>query len=135
MTKINISANLRDILKTVILLIISALISYSILKWTKESSNVYIFYILSVIIVSKITEGYRYGFTASFLGIIIVYNCFSLSGIQFLPSQTGYHLTLVGMFIIAVIISAATANLKSHVKEAERREAKTVQLNEISRKL
>ncbi|WOO35223.1 ATP-binding protein [Anaerocolumna sp. AGMB13020] len=135
MTKTYFSANLWDILKTVSLLLISAFISYWVLGWTKESSNVYIFYILSVIIISKITEGYRYGFTASFLGIIIVYNCFSLSGIQFLPSQTGYHLTLVGMFIIAVIISAAMANLKSHVKEAERREAKTVQLNEISRKL
>lgn len=135
MQKSNISIIISDILKTTLVLTASAFLSYYIIKGTGESSNAYIFYILSVIIISKITEGYLCGFGASFAGIIIVYYCFLISGIRFLPSQRGYHLTLAGMFIISVIIGATTGNLKKHVREAESREEKTLHLNEISRKL
>lgn len=135
MQKFNISIIISDILKTTLILAASAFLSYYVIKGTGESSNAYIFYVLSVIFISKITEGYLCGFGASFLGILIVYYSILISDIRFLSAPRGYHLTLSGMFIISVIISAVMANLKKHVREAESREEKTLHLNEISRKL
>lgn len=135
MRKAQTSILISDILKTALLLTASAFLSFTVLSRTGEGSNVYIFYILSVIIISKITEGYLCSFLASFLGILIVYYCFFFSNIHFHSSLRGYHLTLAGMFIISVIISITTANLKKLVEEAVSREEKTVKLNEISRKL
>ncbi len=135
MQKPDTSVILSDILKTVLILSASAILSYLIIHKTGEDSNVYIFYILSVIIISKITEGYFCSFIASFLGILVVYYCLFFLNLRFTPSSEGYHLTLAGMFIISVIISMTTANLKKHAREAEIREEKTRQLNEISRKL
>lgn len=135
MSKTTVSVIISDILKIILTLLTSAILSVVVTRQTGEYSNVYIFYILSIIVISKITESYFSGFIASFLGIAIVYYYIFFSNILSLSYNHGYHLTLTGMFIICIIISAMTASLKKHINETEEREEKTVKLNEIGRKL
>lgn len=135
MRKENTPVIISDILKTTLILSASAILSFFAIQATGKDSDTYIFYILSVIIVSKVTEGYLYSFIASCLGIITSCCCLFFSDTRFLLFQKGYPLTLGAMFLISVIISTTTASLKRHVREALNREEKTMKLNEISRNL
>lgn len=125
----------KDTLKTLGMLGLATLASFFLWSWESGDRNVVVIYILSVLIISRITSGYFYGIAASVLGVLAANFFFSYP--QFTPDflRTRYPITFVIMLLVALITSALTARIKTQAKLSVEREWRTEVLYEINRSL
>lgn len=130
---------LYDSLKTLGLLVLATISSFLYVKISNNTNNVAICYILAVVLISRLTNGYFWGILSALLGIIggnffFTYPLFKLDF-----SQNGGPTTFLGMLFISIVISTLTAHIKEQAKQAYEREESTKQLNamlnEITKKL
>lgn len=124
-----------DMLKTMIILIAITLLSAGLKAFGMGHQDAIMMYILSVLIISRITSGYSYGVLASILSVLIFNFFFIEPYFTFNAIQKGYPVTFVIMLIVALITSALTVRIKSQAKLAEDREQRTEVLYEINKKL
>lgn len=99
------------------------------------TDHVIMFYILSVLVISRTTSGYVYGLAGSVLSVLAFNFLFTEPRFTFSAVQAGYPITFIIMLLVAVITSALTARIKTQAKLAVERERRTEVLYEINKKL
>ncbi|QOX62416.1 sensor histidine kinase KdpD [Anoxybacterium hadale] len=131
----NIVLSWGDTMKTLGILALATLLSKGINTFIYDDQNVITVYILSVMIISRITNGYFYGMTASFLSVLLFNFFFTIPYYTFAALQPEYPVTFMIMFIAAFLISTLTMQIKTQVKISAEREHRTKLLYEINKKL
>lgn len=124
-----------DALKTIGCLIAATLLSMGLQAADIGDQNVIMVYILSVLIISRITMGHLYGMTASVLSVLLFNFFFTVPYYTFNAIQPGYPITFVIMFLAAFITSTTTVRIKSQIRLSVEREHRTKILYEINKKL
>ncbi|MBC3797945.1 sensor histidine kinase [Acetobacterium tundrae] len=137
--KIRIGKNLylswQDAFKTVGLLMIATLFSWGLNTLNIGNQNIIMVYILSVQVISRITMGYVYGIAASVLSVLTFNFFFTVPYFTFHSIQKGYPITFFIMLLVALITSALTVRIKTHIRLAVEKEHRTEILYEINKKL
>ncbi|MHB8074060.1 DUF4118 domain-containing protein [Desulfosporosinus fructosivorans] len=131
----NLFLSWYDTLKTSGLLTAATLLSMGLRTLNIGDHNIIMVYILSVLVVSRITMGYFYGIVASILSVIAFNFFFTVPYYTLNTIQPGYPITFVIMFLVAFITSALTVRIKIQARLAVEREHRTEVLYEINKKL
>ncbi|MBC3889769.1 DUF4118 domain-containing protein [Acetobacterium paludosum] len=131
----NLYLSWQDAFKTVGLLMIATLFSWGINTLNIGNQNIIMVYILSVQVISRITMGYVYGIAASVLSVLTFNFFFTVPYFTFHSIQKGYPITFFIMLLVALITSALTVRIKTHVRLAVEKEHRTEILYEINKKL
>ncbi len=124
-----------DTLKTITILVAATFISFGLRALDLGDQNLIMVYILSVLIVSRVTNGYLYGIVASLLSVMTFNFFFTDPYYTFNAIRAGYPITFAIMLLVALIVSALTVRIKTQVKTAVEREKRTEILYEINKKL
>ncbi len=124
-----------DTLKTIGILSAATLVSMGLRIIDIDDQNVIMLYILSVLIISRITTGYLYGMVASILSVLLFNFFFTLPYFTFNAIQPGYPVTFVIMLLAAFITSTLTVRIKTQVRLSVEREHRTKLLYEINKML
>lgn len=97
--------------------------------------NIIMVYILSILIISRVTTGYLYGVVGSVLSVLAFNFLFTVPYYTFNAIQPGYPITFFIMLLVALITSAMTIRVKIQARLAVEREHRTEVLYEINKKL
>lgn len=133
--KNNFESTGTNVLKTITVLTMACVISAGLKAIRMGDQNIIMMYILSVLIISRITSGYMYGALASFLSVLIFNFLFTEPYFTFNATQKDYPVTFAIMLIVALITSTLTVRIKAQAKLAEESEKRTEILYEINKKL
>lgn len=133
--KRNLFLSWSDTLKTIGVLITVTILSMILRRFEFGDQNVVMFYILSVLFISRITMGYVYGVLASALSVLTFNFFFTLPYFSFDFVQSGHYVTFIFMLIVALITSTSTFRIKTQAQLAVERERRTEVLYEINKKL
>ncbi len=131
----SVSFSVADTLKTLGCLIAATLICKVLQVLNIGDQNIIMVYILSVLVVSRMTMGYAYGVIASILSVLTFNFFFTVPYYTFNAIQPGYPVTFLVMLLIALITSALTFRVKAQAQLAVQRERRTEVLYEINKKL
>lgn len=131
----NLFLSWYDALKTIGLLTAATFLSMGLRTLDIGDQNIIMVYILSVLVVSRITMGYIYGVFASVLSVLTYNFFFTVPYFTFNAIQSGYPITFIIMLLIALITSALTVRIKTQARLAVEREHRTQVLYEINKKL
>ena len=131
----NFSFSWADASKTLFLLAAATLLSFGLRKLDIGDQNIIMVYILSVLVISRSTEGYVYGIIASVISVLTFNFFFTEPYLTFTALQAGYPITFLIMLLIAMITSTLTVHIKTEARFAVRREHRTGVLYEINKKL
>ncbi len=105
---------LKDAALTVAILTACTLISVPLSETSADNNPFAIpIYILAVALISRFTNGYIYGITASLAAAVCVNYLFTYPFRQFDFTLTGYPLTFGVMVLVSAIISAQTTRVKT----------------------
>ena len=130
-----VSLSMQDMIRMLFTLLITTLISVLLAAFDMKNQNFIMLYILSVLIISKITSGFIYGIIASVLCVIIDNFFFIEPYYSLNVLQRDYPITFFVMLMTALITSAMTNRIKSQAKQAQEKEQKIEVLYEINKKL
>ena len=130
-----ISFTWRDASKTIGIITITTLISGVLSSVNLKNQNIILLYILSILIISRVTTGYIYGIVASVLCVLIDNYIFMEPIFAFNIVQSDYPITFTVMLLTALITSTMTVRVKSQAEFAQSREQRTEVLYEINKKL
>ncbi|MBC3803289.1 DUF4118 domain-containing protein [Acetobacterium fimetarium] len=131
----NLSFSRTDALKTAAILIAATLFSLVIHNLGIGTPNIIMVYLLSVLVVSRMTMGYVYGVAASVLSVLVFNFFFTVPYYTFHAIQKDYPVTFFIMLIVALITSALTVRIKTQARFAVERAHRTEILYEINKKL
>ncbi len=111
----------------------------SLLKMTTTSDvHVPLIFVLAVLVVSLLTEGYFYGFLASLISVVGVNFAFTYPYLKLDFSIYGYPLTFLTMLAVGFAVSTLTSRLKAEEElriESEREKMRANLLRAISHDL
>lgn len=124
-----------DCAKTAVLLVMATLISLGLRMVGIGDQNIIMTYILSVLVVSRITKGHVFGIIASVASVLSFNFFFTEPTYTFNAIQAGYPITFLIMLVVALITSTLTVRIKTQAKLAVQRERRTEVLYEINKKL
>ncbi|WP_438434914.1 DUF4118 domain-containing protein [Gorillibacterium sp. sgz500922] len=113
----------------------ATLVSFGLRSAQLGERNVMMIYILSVLVISRITPGYLYGIAGSVLSVLLYNFFFTEPYYTFNAIQSGYPITFIIMLIVALITSALTVRIKTQARLAAERERRTEVLYEINKRL
>jgi Osmosensitive K+ channel histidine kinase len=131
--KINFSW--KDSAKTLGLLVAATLLCLGLRKLGIGEQNIIMTYILSVLVISRVTGEHVYGVIASVVSVLTFDFFFTEPYFTFNTIQAGYPITFLIMLLIALITSTLTVRSKTQERLAVQRERRTEVLYEISKKL
>lgn len=124
-----------DALKTLGLLLAATLLSFGFQALTIGDQNMIMVYILSVLIVSRVTGGYVYGVAASIFSVLLFNFFFTEPYFTLYAIRPGYPITFGIMLLVALMMSALTVRTKVQANLAVTRGHRTDVLYEINKKL
>lgn len=124
-----------DTVKTIFILIAATLLNMGLQALDIGEQNLIIVYILSVLIISRITTGYLFGMIASVLSVLAFNFFFTMPYYTFNAIQPGYPITFFFMFLVAFITSTMTVHIRTQVRLSVEREHRIRILYEINKKL
>lgn len=90
-------------------------------------------YILAVVLVSRMTQGYFWGILTSFLGVVAANFFFTYPYFYVNFLLPGYQVTFIIMLVISLTVSAVTAKSKVENISAKEREKRSESLNKLNR--
>lgn len=138
-SRVRITENLYiswvDSFKTLGILIAATLLSMGLQVANIGDQNVIMVYILSVLVISRITMGHLYGMASSVFSVLLFNFFFTEPYYTFNAIQSGYPITFVFMFLAAFFTSTLTVRIKTQVRLSVEREHRTKILYEINKKL
>ena len=135
--------SIKDTLTLIVIILISVLI-LNILQlingndtYTSSISDAYIssIFVLMVMIVSRLTNGYLYGMVASFIGVLGINYVYTYPYFKLNFSIPGYHIAFAATFITAIITSTMTTRIKRQEHfyvESEKEKLKTALFRSVS---
>ena len=124
-----------DFTKTMGLLMAATVLSLGLRRLDIGDQNIIMAYILSVLIISRITTGHVYGVIASVISVLTFNFFFTEPYYTFNTIQAGYSVTFLIMLLVALITSTLTVRIKTQASLAVQRERRTEVLYEINKKL
>jgi two-component system sensor histidine kinase KdpD len=137
--RIHVGKNLyfswKDGIKTLGIILAATAVSFALQELNIRDQNIIMVYILSVLIISRVTEGYVYGILASLINVLVFNYFFTIPYYTFNAIQQGYPITFLIMLLVALITNALTVRMKTQAKLAVEREHRTEVLYEINKKL
>jgi two-component system sensor histidine kinase KdpD len=110
------SLNARDLLITAGAAGIAFVICAFLRMLSEADIFVPLIFVLTVLIVSRLTEGYFYGIFTSLVAVFGVNYAFTYPYFAFNFTISGYPITFLSMFIVSVITSALTTQVKRQEK-------------------
>ncbi len=125
----------KDSVKTALILVLSVALSELLRELHVGDQNLILVYILSVVIISRITHGYVYGIIAAILSVFVFDFLITYPRFGFSIIQPTYPITFVIMLIVSLIISTLTMRIKAQALIAVEKEHRTRILYEFNRKL
>lgn len=125
----------KDALKSFLLLILATLVSFGLRAFGIGEQNIIMVYILSVLVISRITIGYLYGVISSFFSVLAFNFFFTVPYYTLHAIQAGYPITFFIMLLVSLLTSALTVRIKTQASLALERERRTEILYEITKKL
>ncbi len=132
----NFNLSLMDTIKTIFILIIATLMSILFQKMNiVGDQNIIMIYILSVLVVSRVTKGYFYGVLSSIITVLTFNFFFTDPYYTFNTINAAYPITFIIMLLVALIMSTVTMQIKNQVKIATERQKDTEILYEINKRL
>ena len=105
-------AVVRDWLITLGLLLLGFVISTLLLLVEPNSGVISMIFVLIVVLTARLTDGYIFGITASFVGVICVNYVFTYPYLEFNFTISGYPLTFLTMLTVSLIVSTLTSQIK-----------------------
>lgn len=126
---------LNDFFKTVTLLLCATLIAYLFNTMAQTATNIAIVYMMFIVIIARITSGYRWGILASIVGVIAVNYFFTEPFMEIDFQKNGYPITFLGMLAISLITGTTTAHLKEQTRMSSERERILDKLNSLNSQL
>jgi len=121
--------------KMLVALAVATGVSYGLSVANLGDQNIIMVYILSVIVISRITTGYIYGIIASLIAVVAFNFIFVDPVYTFGVIAPDYPITLAIMLGVALLTSALTARVKRQARLAAKREQRTQILYEIGKAL
>jgi two-component system sensor histidine kinase KdpD len=125
----------KDSWKSIALLIAATLLSFLLRAWNIGDQNIIMVYLISVLVISKVTDGYAYGIVSAVLSALTFNFFFVEPYYTFNAIQAGYPVTFLIMILVALLTSAMMIRIKTQAKSAAARERKTEVLYELNKKL
>lgn len=122
MLNISTKHKLRDASITLLLLLLATALSFLYFGISQNSANVALLYILALVLIARITDGYFWGIFASLVGVVCVNYLFTYPYLALNFTLAGYPVTFIGMLAISLITSAATTHLKQQMRMLAERE-------------
>ena len=114
--------NGRDALITFLLLSLATAFSFLYFNISQNSANVALLYILALVLIARITDGYFWGVFASLIGVICVNFLFTYPYFALNFTLAGYPVTFIGMLAISLMTSAAATHMKQQMQMLAERE-------------
>ncbi len=124
-----------DALATLGMTALATVLCYALRAVDIGDQNIIMVYLLSVLVVSRITNGYVYGVAASVLSVLAFNFFFTEPYFTFTAIQSGYPVTFLIMLLVALITGAMTGRIKTQARLSVERERRTDVLYEINKKL
>ncbi|MBS6397255.1 MAG: DUF4118 domain-containing protein [Clostridiales bacterium] len=103
---------IKNSLITIGILSLSAAICFVLQQFVSTDIHVPLLFVLGVLFVSRLTDGYVYGIVASMLAVIAVNYVFTYPYFAFNFTIAGYPLTFIVMLAVSVSVSALTTQIK-----------------------
>lgn len=125
----------RSIAVTFFFLLCALLISGFLIDHTGGENNSALVFVLAVVFISILTEGYAYGIFASVVGAFCTNIYFMFPYAKFSLSQTGYPVAMLSMVVISIVVCALTTQVKKQAEDAVHREQMTKALYEQYQRL
>lgn len=127
--------NWIDLLKSVGILALATVVNLALQRFDIAEQNVIMVYILSVLVISVVTDGYLYGVTFALVSVLTFNFLFVEPLYTFSAIQPEYMLTFLIMFLVAFITSALMNKIKIQARQSAKRAKRTETLYEINKKL
>lgn len=125
----------RGVLATSFFLGCAYLISRFLIGHTGGENNSALIFVVAVMFVCILTDGYVFGLIASVIGALMVNVYFMAPYDQFSLSQKGYPVTMFSMVVVSFAVCALTSRVRKQARDAEAREKNARQLLEQNQKL
>jgi two-component system sensor histidine kinase KdpD len=130
--------SLKDSLTTVVAIAVSASLCGFLGLFSSSDIHVPLIFVLTVLIVSRLTEGYFYGIFTSVVAVFGVNYVFTYPYFAFNFTISGYPVTFLTMLAVSVITSTLTTQIKQQEKlrvETEKEKLRANLLRAISHDL
>lgn len=128
----------RDMGITLGLLAAAAALCMMLTEGGHGDSAVPLVFVLAVLLIARITEGYFFGFFATIASVFGVNYAFTYPYFEFNFSLTGYPLTFLTMFAVSMVVGMLTEQVKRQGRieaEAEKEKMKANLLRSVSHDL
>ena len=109
-----------DILKCIIILVMSSLIGYMFQKLGFAEANIITVYVLGVLVASVVTTHQIYSLIASIVSVLVFNFLFTDPKFTLLAYDRGYPITFIIMFIAAFLTGSLAIRLKKHARQSAR---------------
>lgn len=113
---------LFNIFIIILVLTISTLIGLLIRELNLHESNIVVFYVFSVLLISVLTKGYAYGLISSVISILLFNWFFTKPYYTFKVDDLTYLITFAVMAMTSILTSALTSKVKQSAQEAIEKE-------------
>ncbi len=137
--KLMLRKNYYNILKSSFFVVLlmggASLVGYLFRYIGFHETNIVIIYILSVLLTSRLTEGYIYGIISSIIATFSFNYLFTAPYLTLSVNDPSYIITFIIMTITALITSALTSRVKQNVIDVEKREKETRALYRLTNHL
>lgn len=124
-----------DIIVIICLITFATLISFVLRDLKINESNIIMTYLLSVLLVSYLIEGYTSSFLAAILGVLTFNYFFTEPYYTLATYRPDYPITFAFMFAAATITSTLTIKVKHEAKISSQREKRAYLLYHVSQRL
>ncbi len=124
-----------DLLKTIAIFIIATLLAFLLIKASFISDNIFGLYMLSVALVSILTQGYFWGILSSIAGVVSINYFFTYPYFAINFTMAGYPITFAILLLMSIISSAMTAKVKKEAQLSALREKRTDSINNMIKHL
>ena len=125
----------RSFLISALFLCGAYLTSGILINHTGGENNSALVFVLAVVMISLLTEGYVYGIASSIIGGFCINYFFMVPYAAFSLSYAGYPVAMISMIAISCVVCALTTRVKNQRAEAIRREKRTKSLYELNERL
>lgn len=112
----------KSIELTVVLLTIASLIGIIFHEFKWSDTNIVLVYLLAVLMIARLTEGYIYGIIASIAATFLFNYLFTAPYHTLLVYDSRYFVTFAVMFITSIITSASTTKIQKSTEESKNNE-------------
>lgn len=124
---------LRNFLSMILILILATLVAEFDHQFRRI--NVVSIYLLAIVIIARVTDGYIWGVIASLIAVLSVNFLFTYPYLSFDFTLNGYPITFLIMSVTALLVNITTSDLKRHAQIAMNKEKNAEELYILMRDL